>query len=357
MQFSTIFLETTDESYVRNRHARRRPRAGPGWHRRTGPGRQAYDQGTENDDGAHGEEQPREVLRRRRARQERLRRGRSLLRWPGDARSRQSLLRPAAERRLPEDRGRQNPGVVIPAAAGIGLRFAHHRAVLDERPAAAWFEVHAENYMGGGKTLAYLEAIRRDHPIALHGVALSLGSAEGLDERHLHRLAVLADRIDAGLVSEHLAWTASGGTHFPDLLPLPLNEESLVIVCRNIDHAQHVLRRRLLVENPSTYLRYRHSTIPEWEFMAALAAHTGCAILCDVNNIYVSACNHGFEASAYLRALPAPAIAEFHLAGHKLRRFEDGRSIRIDDHGSRVAPPVWSLYAEAVAQFGPRPTL
>jgi uncharacterized protein len=246
---------------------------------------------------------------------------------------------------------------VIPASAGVGLRFAHHRAVLDERPAAAWFEVHAENYMGGGKPLAYLEAIRRDYPIALHGVALSVGSAEGLDEHHLCRLAELADRIDPALVSEHLAWTASGGTHFPDLLPLPLNEESLDVVCRNLEHAQDVLGRRLLLENPSTYLQYRQSTIPEWEFMAAIAARTGCGILCDVNNIYVSACNHGFDARAYLRALPPAAVAEIHLAGHRLRELEDGRSIRIDDHGSRVAPEVWSLYAEATALFGRRPTL
>jgi len=245
---------------------------------------------------------------------------------------------------------------VIPASAGVGLRFAHHRAVLDERPAAAWFEVHAENYMGGGKPLAYLEAIRRDYPVALHGVALSLGSAEGLDARHLRRLAELAGRIDPALVSEHLAWTASGGTHFPDLLPLPLTEESLGVVCRNVERAQQVLGR-LLLENPSSYLRYRHSTIPEWEFVAAIAARTGCGILCDVNNIYVSACNHGFDALAYLRALPAQAVAEFHLAGHRLRKLEDGRSIRIDDHGSRVAPEVWALYAEAVTLLGPRPTL
>lgn len=246
---------------------------------------------------------------------------------------------------------------MIPARAGIGLRFPHHRTVLEEAPAAAWFEVHAENYMGGGRALEYLAAIRRDYPISLHGVALSLGSAEGLDERHLQRLVALAERIQPALVSEHLAWTASGGVHFADLLPLPYTEESLEVVCRNVERAQQALARRLLVENPSTYLRYRHSTIPEAQFMAALASRTGCAILCDVNNIYVSACNHGFDAGAYLRALPAAAVAEIHLAGHRLRRLEDGRSIRIDDHGARVAPEVWSLYREAVALFGRRPTL
>jgi hypothetical protein len=246
---------------------------------------------------------------------------------------------------------------VIPAAAGIGLRFSHHRAVLEERPRTAWFEVHAENYMGGGKPLAYLEAIRRDYPVALHGVALSLGSAEGLDARHLQRLATLARRIDAGLVSEHLAWTASGGVHFPDLLPLPYTEEALDLVCRNVERAQQALGRRLLIENPSSYLRYRHSSIPEPEFIGAVAARTGCGILCDVNNIYVSACNHGFNALAYLRALPVEAIGEFHLAGHRVRKLEDGREIRIDDHGSRVASEVWALFAEAVRLFGERPTL
>jgi hypothetical protein len=246
---------------------------------------------------------------------------------------------------------------VIPAAGGIGLRFPHHRAVLEERPALAWFEVHAENYMGGGKPLACLEAIRRDYPIALHGVALSLGSGDGLDERHLARFAALVRRIDPGLVSEHLAWTASGGTHFADLLPLPLTEESLAVVCRNVQRAQEALGRRLLLENPSSYLRYRHSTIPEAEFIAAIAAHTGCGILCDVNNLYVSAANHGFDAAAYLRALPGSAIAEFHLAGHRVRKLEDGRVLRIDDHGSRVAPAVWSLFVQAIRLVGRRPTL
>ena len=246
---------------------------------------------------------------------------------------------------------------MIPAAAGVGLRFPHHRAVLEQRPAAAWFEVHAENYMGGGKPLAYLEAIRRDYLVSLHGVALSPGSADGLDERHLRRLADLADRIEPGFISEHLAWTASGGVHFPDLLPLPLTEESLEVVCRNVEHAQQVLGRRLLLENPSTYLAYRHSTIAEPQFLAAIAARTGCGLLCDVNNIYVGARNHGFDASAYLRALPAAAVEEVHLAGHRVRELADGRSIRIDDHGSRVAPEVWSLYEEAIGLFGRVPTL
>ncbi len=245
----------------------------------------------------------------------------------------------------------------IPARAGIGLRFAHHAPVLEEKPRIAWLEVHPENYFGGGTPLRYLDAIRRDYPLSLHGVGLSLGSAEGLDERHLRRLRNLAERIDPGLVSEHLAWNAVGGTHFADLLPLPLTEETLRVFCRNVEVTQDFLGRRILVENPSSYLRYRHSNIPEWEFMAEIAARTGCGILCDVNNIFVSACHHGFDAQRYLRGLPAEGIGEIHLAGHRLRSFEDGRSIRIDDHGSRVCDEVWRLYALAIELFGPIPTL
>ena len=245
----------------------------------------------------------------------------------------------------------------IPAAVGIGLRFPHHRAVLDERPAVAWLEVHPENYMGGGGPLRYLDAIRRDYPLSLHGVGLSLGSADGLDERHLLRLQNVVGRIEPGLISEHLSWTAIGGTHLADLLPLPLTDEALAIVCRNVEVTQERLGRTILIENPSSYLRYRHSTIPEWEFLGAIAARTGCGILCDVNNIYVSACNHGFDARRYLRSLPAERIGEIHLAGHTLRTFDDGRSMRIDDHGSRVGREVWALYAEAVTLFGRVPTL
>src|SRR6266436_1485040 len=167
MQLSTILFGDYDESFVRNRYARRRPWAGPGRHHRTGPGRQAYDQGTENDDGAHGEEQSRDVLRGRRARQERLRRGSTFLRRAGDARPRAGFVRARSERRLPEVGGRQNQSLVIPAAAGIGLRFPHHRALLEEKPAVAWLEVHSENYMGGGKPLMVLDAVRHDYPLSL----------------------------------------------------------------------------------------------------------------------------------------------------------------------------------------------
>ncbi len=245
----------------------------------------------------------------------------------------------------------------IPAQAGIGLRFAHHREVIQSRPAVAWFEVHSENYMGGGPTPAILDEVRRHYPISLHGVGLSLGSAQRSSVDHLARIGALIDRFEPGLVSEHLAWSVVDGIYLADLLPLPMTEEALDVVCRNVEHAQHVLRRRLLIENPSSYLRYRHSTIPEWEFLAAVARRTGCSLLCDVNNIYVSCSNHGWSTSDYLAALPVQAIGEVHLAGHAVRELDTGPVVRIDDHGSEVSAPVWALYTEALARFGPVPTL
>ncbi|MBT2305134.1 DUF692 domain-containing protein [Variovorax paradoxus] len=245
----------------------------------------------------------------------------------------------------------------VPAAAGIGLRFQHHEAVLDTRPDVAWLEAHTENYMGGGPAIRTLEAIRCDYPVSLHGVGLSLGSADGLDAKHLERIRGVVRRIEPGLVSEHLSWSIVGGTYLADLLPLPMTDEALDQVCRHVDQTQAFLQRQILIENPSTYLRFKHSTIPEWDFIAAVAQRTGCGILCDVNNIYVSACNHGWDASTYLAALSADAIGEIHLAGHTLKQIEGGQTLRIDDHGSRVAPEVWALYAQALARFGPVPTL
>ena len=210
---------------------------------------------------------------------------------------------------------------------------------------------------GGGEPARYLDLVRRDYPISLHGVGLSLGSAEGLDLAHLERVRQVAERIEPALMSEHIAWSVVGGTYLADLLPLPMTEEALAVVCRHVEQTQAYLKRRILVENPSTYLSFGHSTIPEWEFIAAVAERTGCGILCDVNNIYVSAHNHDWEASAYLAALPPAAIGEIHLAGHSLRPLADGGTLRIDDHGSRVIAEVWSLYEEALARFGPRPTL
>jgi uncharacterized protein len=246
---------------------------------------------------------------------------------------------------------------LIPAKAGIGLRFQHHQEVLDERPDVAWMEVHTENYMGGGTPLHYLDAIRRNVPISLHGVGLSLGSAEGLDQAHLERIRAVAQRIEPGLMSEHIAWSVVDGNYLADLLPLPMTEEALDVVCRHVDQMQTYLNRSILVENPSTYVRFGHSTIPEWEFMAAVAARTGCGILCDVNNIYVSCHNHGWDAAAYLSGLPPAAVGEIHLAGHAVRQLADGTTLRIDDHASSVVPEVWALYRQALARFGAVPTL
>jgi len=245
----------------------------------------------------------------------------------------------------------------IPARAGIGLRFQHHQAVLDTRPEVAWMEVHTENYMGGGTPLRYLDAIRRDTPISLHGVGLSLGSAEGIDPAHLERIRKVARRIEPGLMSEHIAWNVVGGTYLADLLPLPMTEEALEVVCRHVDQTQSCLKRQILVENPSSYIAFGNSIVPEWEFMAAVAARTGCGILCDVNNICVSAHNHGWDASAYIAALPQDAVGEIHLAGHSIKTLADGSILRIDDRGSRVSDEVWGLYRQAIARFGAVPTL
>lgn len=257
---------------------------------------------------------------------------------------------------IPPTRGPEARGS-IPVSAGIGLRFLHHQAVLDTKPNIGWLEVHTENYMGGGKPLEYLTAIRRDYPISLHGVGLSLGSADGIDGAHLESVQRVIERIEPGLVSEHLSWSIVGGTYLADLLPLPMTEEALAVVCGNIDQTQELLGHSILVENPSSYLRYRHSTIPEWEFLNAVAARTGCRILCDVNNIYVSACNHGFDAIEYLDGLPAGRIGEIHLAGHTVRSLPNDITLRIDDHGARVSAAVWSLYEAALSRFGRIATL
>lgn len=248
-------------------------------------------------------------------------------------------------------------GSLIPVKAGIGLRFQHHQVVLDNNPAVPWMEVHTENYMGGGAPLRYLDAIRRDRPISLHGVGLSLGSADGLDVEHLKRIQNVAERIQPGMMSEHLAWSVVAGKYLSDLLPLPMTEEALDVVCRHVDQTQDFLKRRFFIENPSTYLQFCHSTIPEWDFIAEVAARTGCGILCDVNNVYISAKNHGWDASHYLASLPSETIGEIHLAGHSVRNLPDGRTIRIDDHASRVPEEVWRLYREAIERFGAVPTL
>lgn len=242
------------------------------------------------------------------------------------------------------------------AKSGIGLRSPHVAEVLATRPAVGWLEVHAENYMSGGPPAYRLDAVRRDYPVSIHGVGLSLGSADGIDTAHLERLARLVERIEPCLVSEHLSWSVSGGAYLNHLLPLPYTEEALAVLSRNVARAQERLGRQLLVENPSSYLRFLDSSIPEAEFLVELSRRTGCGILCDVNNIFVSAHNVGLDMGGYLDALPAEAVGEIHLAGHALND-ADGQAVLIDDHASRVSPPVWSLYAAALARFGPVPTL
>jgi uncharacterized protein (UPF0276 family) len=248
----------------------------------------------------------------------------------------------------------QRVDAAIPRGAGIGLRTPHCREMIETRPAdAGWLEVHSENYFGaGGQPHALLERLRADYPLSLHGVGLGLGSAASLDAEHLERLAALIVRYEPGFVSEHLSWGAVPGRHLNDLLPLPYTEEALAHATERVMRVQEYLGRRILVENVSSYLRFAHSTIPEWEFIAEISRRTGCGILLDVNNIYVSAVNHRFDAHAYVAAIPPAAVEEVHLAG-----FEDIGTCLIDTHGRSVAAPVWDLYRYAIERLGARPTL
>ena len=245
------------------------------------------------------------------------------------------------------------PSDALPVAAGIGLRAPHLRHVEASRPQVPWFEVHSENYFAdGGPARAALDRIRADYPLSLHGVGLSLGSTDPLARRHLDKLAKLIARVEPALVSEHLCWSSVAGRHFNDLLPLPFTDEALAHVCSRVDEVQDYLGRRIAVENISAYVAFADSTLPEWEFVAAVVRRTGCKLLLDVNNIYVNAANHGFDADTYLAAMPEEAIAEIHLAG-----FDATGPCLIDTHGARVAPEVWSLYRRTIARIGPRPTL
>jgi uncharacterized protein (UPF0276 family) len=218
-------------------------------------------------------------------------------------------------------------------------------------------EVHSENFFGdGGAPIHNLLRVREHYPISLHGVGLSMGSSDALDPEHLSRLLRLTQMIEPGLVSEHLSWGSVGGIHFNDLLPLPYTEEALNHFCSRVVQVQDYLGRQILIENPSSYLGYRHSTIPEWEFLTAISERTGAGLLLDVNNVFVSACNHNFEPMKYLAAVPGELVEEIHLAGHTLKKFPD-RELRIDDHASPVCDDVWSLYGETLKLMGGKPTL
>ncbi|MBV8391928.1 MAG: DUF692 domain-containing protein, partial [Alphaproteobacteria bacterium] len=238
----------------------------------------------------------------------------------------------------------------------IGLRAPHVAQIIHERPATGFFEIHAENYLISSPALDAVEVLGRYYPLSLHAVGLSLGSADGLDDSHLERVAGLVERLQPALVSDHLAWSAMDGRYFNDLLPLPYTEEALTIVARNIGRLQDRLRRQVAIENPSSYLAFVHSTMSEPEFLSELVQRTGCGLLVDANNIHVTAHNLGFDPADWLAGLPGAAIVEYHLAGHAVND-ADGEMVLIDDHGSRVSSSVWSLFAEIVARFGPRPTL
>ena len=250
----------------------------------------------------------------------------------------------------PDDR------VQAPVGVGIGLRTPHIAEILATRPAVAFLEVHPENYFGGGPAIAALERLRCDYPLSLHGVGLSLGGSDPLDTRHLARLAKLIERLDPAFVSEHLAWSVVDGAYLNHLLPLPYDQESLDTLCSRVTQTQEALGRRILIENPSLYLRFKHSPASEPEFLSELARRTGCGILLDVNNIHVSCSNFDQDPYAYLDAMSMDSVGEVHLAGHSMNDV-DGRAILIDDHGSRVPEPVWQLYARTLERGGPRPTL
>jgi uncharacterized protein len=245
--------------------------------------------------------------------------------------------------------------------AGIGLRSAHYAEFLATRPKLPFVEVHSENYFAGGRHLEVLLDVRRDTAVSLHGVGLSLGSADPLNAGHLAALKSLADRVEPALVSEHLCWSSIGGVYANDLLPLPYTREALAHVADRIDRVQRHLGRRILVENVSSYLEFTASEMSEWDFLAELARRAGCGVLLDINNIHVSAVNHGFDPLAYLRAMRADTVGEMHLAGHSVNRVqgEDGREteILIDTHSRPVSPPVWALYEAALQCLGPKPTL
>jgi uncharacterized protein (UPF0276 family) len=242
--------------------------------------------------------------------------------------------------------------------AGVGLKARHYRVILETSPDVGFFEVHAENFMGaGGPPHRYLDAIRSRYPLSIHGVGLNLGGSGPLDRNHLGRLKALLDRYQPGWFSEHLAWSSHGGRYLNDLLPLPYTDATLQRVCDHIDEAQAFLGRRLLLENPSTYVTFADSTMPEEAFIAAVAARTGCGLLLDVNNAFVSSINQGRDPRGYIAAFPLQHVGEFHLAGFAEALDPPGGQLLIDHHGSPVHRDVWSLYADVVTRAPDAPTL
>lgn len=240
--------------------------------------------------------------------------------------------------------------------AGIGLRAPHLAQIERERPAIGFLEIHAENYLARSPVVSVVERLRADYAFSLHAVGLSLGSAEGLNEAHLARVVALVKRLEPALVSDHLSWSVQGSRYFNDLLPLPYTEESLEVVVRSVGRLQEALGRQISIENPSCYLSFVHSTLSEPEFLSELARRSGCGLLVDANNIVVTAHNLRLDPRDWLSGLPAASITQYHLAGHAVND-ADGEPILIDDHGSPTSEGVWTLYADILRRFGPRPTL
>lgn len=246
----------------------------------------------------------------------------------------------------------------LPARAGLGLKSQHYQAILASLPAVGFFEIHAENYMvAGGPFHHYLGQIRQHYPLSLHGVGLSIGGAEPLDSQHLQRLAALLERYEPAVFSEHLAWSSHGATYLNDLLPVAYDEPTLARVCEHVDHTQTVLKRRMLLENPATYVEFTASSLGEAAFIREVVQRTGCGLLLDVNNLYISCINHQRDVQAYLSELPLHAVEQIHLAGFAEDQDSSGARLLIDSHGAPVDDAVWQLYAELVARLGPLPTL
>ena len=249
-------------------------------------------------------------------------------------------------------------GALSPLSVGVGFKAEHFDAIIDSRPELGFFEVHAENYMGaGGPPHRRLEAIRALYPLSLHGVGLSIGSPAPLDRAHLARLAKVAERYQPAIVSEHLAWSTHEGAFFNDLLPLPYTRETLAAVCEHVDVVQSALGRPILIENPSTYVAFAETAMGETDFLSELVRRTGCGLLLDVSNVYVSAVNHGFDPYSYLASFPFAAVGEIHLAGCADDSDDAGLPLIIDAHDLPVRDAVWALYREAVRRLGPTPTL
>lgn len=246
----------------------------------------------------------------------------------------------------------------LPARAGVGLKPQHFRDVLDDRPDIGFFEVHAENYMvDGGPFHYFLGRIREQTPLSLHGVGLSIGGEGPLDEAHLDRLAALIARYEPASFSEHLAWSSHGEVFFNDLLPVPYDHATLTRVCEHIDRVQERLKRRMLLENPSTYVEFATSSMSEAQFLREVLQRSGCGLLLDVNNVHVSCVNHGRDAWAFIESLPLDAVGEIHLAGFARDQDAAGALLLIDSHGTPVDDAVWTLYERVVARIGPVPTL